>query len=179
MGGHESTARRFAGEARRWSIGDHVLCPHQGIGTVGDRSVRTLLGRRAEYLTIRIAQTQTDITLPTTGEAYEALRPLPSAAEIMDALSVAAQDPVELGGTWNNRVKLYRSKLFSGELNQLAEVVRDLGHRSGRKALPASERALQQAATERFTLKAMHALDVDEQDARELLDTALQQPSAV
>lgn len=180
MGAHETPSSRCATGGRQWSVGNNVLCPHQGIGTVVDRSVRTALGRRAEYLTIRVEQSHTDITLPTTGSAYEALRPLPSAEEVRDALDVIAGDAVQLGGTWSSRVKLGRSKLFSGELNELAEVVRDLASQARRKPLSTSERDLHHAAIDRFTSKVMYALDLDAEDARELMETALfNQPSAV
>ena len=82
------------------------------------------------------------LTLPAGLAAQVGLRPIASPAELRRALGALGSQPQPLSSNWKTRRKEALAKLRSGELGQLAEVIRDLAHMAPVKSLADSDRQL-------------------------------------
>jgi CarD family transcriptional regulator len=127
---------------RKFTVGDAVVYPHHGVGTVVQRSSRELAGARCEYLTIEIQSGHMTLMLPTKLAAHVGLRPIASPAELHRALEALGSPPESLSDNWKTRRKQALSKLGSGEVALLAEVIRDLAQMSAVKSLADNDRQL-------------------------------------
>ncbi|HVY77365.1 MAG TPA: CarD family transcriptional regulator [Solirubrobacterales bacterium] len=120
-------------------MGDTVVVPRQGIGTVVERSVRRLAGTRREYLAIEVARGGMRLMIPTESPGAGRLRAISSRRVAKEALSTLESPPQELAENWRNRHNEASETLGSGELVAVAGLVRDLAHANQRKHLTGSD----------------------------------------
>ena len=74
---------------------------------------------------------------------------------------------------WNRRFKHNRDKIKTGDIYELAEVVRNLALRENEKGLSSGEKQMYTRAKKILALELMYALDKNEAEAEEYLDGAL------
>jgi CarD family transcriptional regulator len=101
------------------------------------------------------------------------VRPVISKTAARRVFATFKQDPEEAGSNWSRWYKLLTEKINSGDIFQVAEVVRDLTYAQQTKGIsPALKRMLSKA---RLILSSelRFALDVSEEDALKRLDRAL------
>ena len=113
---------------RRLSVGDVVVYPPHGVGTVTERSLQKIVGERREYLTVVIVGDRLTLKVPAELAPHVGLRPIASPTKLHKALDALADPPEPLAENWRTRRKQALSKLASGDVMLLAEVVRDLSH---------------------------------------------------
>jgi CarD family transcriptional regulator len=76
---------------------------------------------------------------------------------------------------WNRRFKHNREKIKTGDVFELAEVVRNLSIRDLDKGLSTGEKQMFSRAKKILASELMYARDVDEQEATEFLENLLEE----
>ena len=76
---------------------------------------------------------------------------------------------------WNRRFKHNRDKMKTGDVFELAEVVRNLAIRDFQKGLSTGEKQMFTRAKKILSSELMYALDMDEKEAEEYLDDLLEE----
>ena len=79
----------------------------------------------------------------------------------------------EMPKNWNRRFKHNRDKMKTGDIYELAEVVRNLALRDGEKGLSTGEKQMYVKAKKILASELMYALDKDEEEAESYLDELL------
>jgi CarD family transcriptional regulator, regulator of rRNA transcription len=79
---------------------------------------------------------------------------------------------------WNRRFKHNRDKMKTGDVFELAEVVRNLAIRDFQKGLSTGEKQMFTRAKKILSSELMYALDMDEKEAEEYLDDLLEESNA-
>lgn len=130
------------GNGRCFAVGDAVVSPHHGVGTVVEQGVRALGGARREYFTIEIERRAVKLFVPSDRTAQARLRPLASRADARRALDVLSAPPQGLPANWRERQKETMRRLGSGELLLVAELVRDFAHAAQAKRPATTDREL-------------------------------------
>jgi CarD family transcriptional regulator len=156
-----------------FGVGDAVVSPHHGVGTVVGRSVRELAGGRREYLTIELKRGSMTLMIPAEEASRLRLRPVASSAELRRGLDTLSAAPEPLSGNWQNRHREALTKLSSGDVVLLAQVVRDLAHLRVAKPLGLADRQLYTKARELLECELGVVLRVDESWAADQIDRRL------
>jgi CarD family transcriptional regulator len=162
-----------AGEELDFAVGQTVVSPHHGVGTVVERSVRELAGIRREYLTIEVERHSIRLLIPTDATAGAGLRPPASAAELSRALQTLAEEPQPISQSWQDRRKDALRKLGSGDVRLLAELVRDLAHVGATRPLAVNDRDAYTQARELLEDELSAGLDMHRRQAAAELDREL------
>jgi CarD family transcriptional regulator len=161
-----------------FDVGDKVVYPHHGAGTVEKKEVKVVLGEEREYLTIRILHNEMTVNVPVDSCEKVGLR------GVIDLEMVEVVQKVLLGGStempknWNRRFKHNRDKMKTGDILELAEVVRNLSLRDREKGLSTGEKQMFVKAKKILASELMYAKDMDEEEAAEWLDGVLVGASA-
>ncbi len=79
---------------------------------------------------------------------------------------------------WSRRFKNHVEKLKSGDIYQVAEVVRNLSLRDQDKGLSTGEKQMFTRAKKILSSELMYALDMDEKEAEEYLDDLLEESNS-
>ncbi|MFN8159878.1 MAG: CarD family transcriptional regulator [Solirubrobacterales bacterium] len=155
--------------------GDNVVYPHHGAGVVLKKESRELMGEEREYLTIQILHNDLTVMVPCENAGRAGLRRVIDEDEIKKVLAVLTDEVSDMPKNWNRRFKYNREKIKTGDVFELAEVVRNLALREMEKGLSTGEKQMYTRAKKILASEFMYALDKDEDGAEEFLDNLLEE----
>ena len=112
-----------------YEVGDHVVYPHHGAGKVLKKEIKEVLGEKREYLTIKILHNDMTVMVPTENAGRAGLRRVIGEEAVQKVLFVLRDDVSQMPKNWNRRFKHNREKIKTGDVYELAEVVRNLAIR--------------------------------------------------
>jgi CarD family transcriptional regulator len=156
-----------------FELGDHVVYPHHGAGKVLKKEEMEILGERREYLTIKILHNDMTVRVPTENAAIAGLRRVIDEETVKKVLDVLRDNVSEMPKNWNRRFKHNRDKIKTGDIYELAEVVRNLSLRESEKGLSTGEKQMFTRTKKILASELMYALDKDEEEAESYLDELL------
>jgi CarD family transcriptional regulator len=147
--------------------------PHHGAGVVLKKESKELLGESREYLTIKILHNDMTVQVPCENAGVAGLRRVIGEDDVKKVTAVLTDDVSEMPKNWNRRFKHNREKIKTGDVFELAEVVRNLAIREIEKGLSTGEKQMYTRAKKILASEFMYALDKDEEGAEEYLDGLL------
>src|SRR5215207_8405775 len=156
-----------------FSIGDNVVYPHHGAGQVIKKEQKEILGEVREYLTIKILHNDMTVMVPCENAGKAGLRRVIDEETVKKVLAVLADDVSEMPKNWNRRFKHNRDKIKTGDIYELAEVVRNLAIREHEKGLSTGEKQMFTRAKKILASELMYALEMEEDEAEQHLDNLL------
>src|SRR5437870_1901118 len=143
-----------------FELGDHVVYPHHGAGKVMKKEEMEMLGERREYLTIKILHNDMTVRVPTENAARAGLRRVIDEDTVKKVLAVLQDECSEMPKNWNRRFKHNRDKIKTGDVYELAEVVRNLAIREAEKGLSTGEKQMFTRARKILASELMYALEM-------------------
>ncbi len=156
-----------------FECGDNVVYPHHGAGKVLKKEAKVMLGQERIYLTIKILHNDMTVMVPSEKATQVGLRRVIDEETVQKVLAVLADDVSEMPKNWNRRFKHNRDKIKTGDIYELAEVVRNLAIREHQKGLSTGEKQMFTRAKKILASELMYALEMDETEAEDHLDNLL------
>jgi CarD family transcriptional regulator len=157
-----------------YRVGDKVVYPHHGAGKVLKKERKEMLGEAREYLTIKILHNDMTVMVPSDSAGHAGLRRVIGQKEVERVLAVLRDEVSQMPKNWNRRFKHNRDKMKTGDVFELAEVVRNLATRDFEKGLSTGEKQMFTRAKKILSSELMYALDMEEKEAEEYLDGLLE-----
>jgi CarD family transcriptional regulator, regulator of rRNA transcription len=161
-----------------YKVGDKVVYPHHGAGTVVKKEKRDVLGEKREYLTIKILHNDMTVNVPSENAEKVGLRKVIGEDMVKVVVKALTGGGTQMPKNWNRRFKHNRDKMKTGDILELAEVVRNLSLRDHEKGLSTGEKQMFVKAKKILASELMYAKDMDEEEAAEWLDGVLVGASA-
>ncbi len=161
-----------------YEIGDHVVYPHHGAGKVLKKEVRKVLGSEREYLTIKIIHNEMTVMVPCENASKAGLRRIIDEEEVERVIAVLRDDVSSMPKNWNRRFKHNRDKIKTGDVFELAEVVRNLAIREADKGLSTGEKQMFTRAKKVLASELTYALEMEEGDAEAHIDSLIVEAQA-
>ena len=156
-----------------YKVGDKVVYPHHGAGTVVKKEKREVLGEKREYLTIKILHNDMTVNVPSENAEAVGLRKVIGEDMVKVVVQALTGGGTQMPKNWNRRFKHNRDKMKTGDILELAEVVRNLSLRDREKGLSTGEKQMFVKAKKILASELMYAKDMDEEEAAEWLDGVL------
>jgi CarD family transcriptional regulator len=156
-----------------FEIGEKVVYPHHGAGTIVKKEKRTILGEEREYLTIQILHNDMTVNVPTENAEKVGLREVIDEETVELVLKALTGNGTVMPKNWNRRFKHNREKMKTGDIFELAEVVRNLSLRDQDKGLSTGEKQMFVKAKKILVSELMYAKQMDEEETAEWLDGVL------
>ena len=164
-------------EVSLYKIGDKVVYPHHGAGTIVKREKREVLGEKREYLTIKILHNDMTVNVPADNAERVGLRKVIDEEAVKKVVKYLTSGGTEMPKNWNRRFKHNRDKMKTGDIFELAEVVRNLSLRDGEKGLSTGEKQMYVKAKKILASELMYAKNFSEEDAIAWLEEVLVGPA--
>jgi CarD family transcriptional regulator len=155
--------------------GDKVVYPHHGAGVVLKKQTKDIMDVKREYLTIKILHNELTVMVPCENAGLAGLRRVIDEDDVKKVIGVLTDDVSDMPKNWNRRFKYNREKIKTGNVFELAEVVRNLAIRELEKGLSTGEKQMYTRAKKILASEFMYALDKDEEEAEEYLDELLEE----
>jgi CarD family transcriptional regulator len=147
--------------------------PHHGAATIIETEKIEFDGETHEYYVLEVATDQLTVRVPVVKALDLGVRPVISTSVAKKVFATFRDDPQEAGSNWSRWYKLLTEKINSGDIFQVAEVVRDLTYAQQVKGIsPALKRMLAKARLI-IVSELRFALQLDEEEAVRRLDKSL------
>jgi CarD family transcriptional regulator len=156
-----------------FDVGDKVVYPHHGAAIIEKREVMQFNGEDKEYFVLRLAFGDLKLKVPVENAETVGLREVINDEEVEEVFAVLRKKEARMPTNWSRRFKNHVEKLKSGDIYQVAEVVRNLSIRDKDKGLSAGEKRMLVKARQILVSELTFALNVDEEAAEKKLSEAL------
>ena len=163
-----------------FKVGDRVVYPHHGAAVIKKKESRVVKATepdtkdaKVDYFVLHMAHGDLTLSVPVDKAEDVGMRPPISEEDVEDVLRLLAKRDVREPANWSRRFKNHQEKLKSGDVYQVAEVVRNLALRESARGLSAGEKSMLERARVILASELSIAWDVPEEDAVERLAKAL------
>ncbi|MDQ3932546.1 MAG: CarD family transcriptional regulator [Actinomycetota bacterium] len=161
-----------------FSIGDTVIYPHHGAAVIEKVETRQLKGEVRNYFVLRLTYGDLTVMVPSDSIEECGIRSVVSKQEVERVLDILRQPEGKQAGNWSRRFKANYEKLRSGDIYQVAEVVRNLATRDKEKGLSAGEKRMLSKAKQILLSELAVAIKKGEEKAEELVNQTLAEAQA-
>jgi CarD family transcriptional regulator, regulator of rRNA transcription len=156
-----------------FSVGDKVVYPHHGAATIVRKQKLDVGGEKQDYFVLEIATDQLTVSVPAASAVELGVRPVISKNKARQVFTTLRSEPQEAGSNWSRWYKVLTEKINSGDIFQVAEVIRDLDYAQKVKGIsPALKRMLAKARLIIIS-ELQFSLDISEEEAIKRLERAL------
>ncbi len=156
-----------------FKVGDKVVYPHHGAATIVKKQKLDVGGEKKDYFILEIATDQLTVSVPAAKAVELGVRPVISRNKAKQVFATLRSEPQEAGSNWSRWYKVLTEKINSGDIFQVAEVIRDLDYAQKVKGIsPALKRMLAKARLIIIS-ELQFSLDISEEEAVKKLERAL------
>ena len=162
----------FGGE-KLFQVGDKVVHPMHGAGVIDSIVQRKVAGQLQEYYLLKLSVGNMVVMVPTDNIGEIGMRPVVSgqrAAELMNAMEGIEVDMTQ---NWNRRYRENLVRLKSGDLLEVARVVKGLRQREGQRGLSNGERKMLHTAKQILISELVLAQSLPYEAVESSIDTML------
>ncbi len=157
---------------------DFVVYPAHGVGKIVDVEEQEVAGTKLELFVVDFEKEKMTLRVPTAKAKSVGMRRL-SSPDIVESALKTLRGRARIKRTmWSRRAQEYEAKINSGDLQSIAEVVRDLHRAGGQPEQSYSERQLYEAALDRMAREVAAVEKIDEDAAIQRVETALEKEAA-
>lgn len=157
-----------------FQVGDKVVYPMHGAGVIEAIEDREVLGQSKTYYVLRLPISDMQVMVPFENQGI-GLRQVMSEQAFQSVLEVLRSRKSQTVKNWNHRYRMNMEKIRSGNILELAEVVRNLSHRNQEKGLSTGERKMLENARQILLSEIILARDLELEQANTFLDHVLAQ----
>jgi len=125
-----------------FTVGDNIVHPLHGAGTVSEIKSQRINGVNREYYVLRIPAGDICVMVPVNGSEEIGVRAIINACEAEELYDVMAEIEIEMNGNWNRRYRENMMRLKSGDLTEVSKVVKGLMAREAESKLSTGERKM-------------------------------------
>jgi CarD family transcriptional regulator len=127
--------------------GDLVVYPAHGVGMIDAIEEKKISGTERTFYILRILDSNTTIMIPVANINSVGLREIISDWEIEKVYEIINDKEVKIAPQpWNQRYREYMDKIKTGEVEELAKVLRNLSVLQNEKGLSFGERKIMETA---------------------------------
>ena len=153
-----------------FEIGDKVVYPMHGAGIIEGIEEREILGEKQSYYILRFPVGDMKVMIPTANVEQIGIREVISVEEIDKVVEFLSSDQSHMSNNWNKRYRQNMEKIKSGDIYEVAEVVRNLMLRDREKGLSTAERKMLSNARQILISEIVLSKDADEEEVTALID---------
>lgn len=161
-----------------FKVNDFLVYPTHGVGHVTAIEKTEIAGTAVTLYVLNFEKEKMTLRVPVTRAAAVGLRRLSSSDQITKALSVLKGKPKTARGMWSRRATEYGQKINSGNIEAIAQVVRDLHKNVDDPDRSYSERVIYESAFDRLCGEYAAVNKIDTKQAQEILVKALNKKAA-
>ncbi|MCX7921088.1 MAG: CarD family transcriptional regulator [Clostridia bacterium] len=129
-----------------FNIGDKIVYPMHGAGIIESIEEREILGQKQNYYVMKMPLGDMKVMIPTHNVSDIGIREVIDVEEADRVLSILGIYELDLTNNWNKRYRENMVKIKSGNIYDVAEVVRSLMVREREKGLSTGERKMLNSA---------------------------------
>ena len=156
-----------------FQIGDKVAHPMYGAGVLESVVQKKVGGVVQEYYIMKLAKSSMIVMIPTQGSEEIGVRPVVDPDQADRVLAAIPSIQVEMTANWNHRYRENMERIKSGDLREVARVIKGLMSREVRRGLSTVERKMLRSAKQILLSEVMLVADLSYDGAEQLLSRSV------
>jgi CarD family transcriptional regulator len=147
-----------------FKVGERVVYPSHGVGEVVEIEVQIIGDTKIAVYVISFPQNKMTLRVPVNRASAVGLRTLVNKTDIHEVYTILQGKPKRGNKMWSRRAQEYETKINSGEITAIAEVVRDL-YKNVDNDRSYSERTIYESALNRLSSEIAVLEDISEAES--------------
>ena len=156
-----------------YKIGDRIAHPLHGAGTISAIESRRINGINRDYYMMHIPVGDMTVMIPTETCAIIGIRPVIDGARAAVILSSIPDIEISDNTNWNKRYRENMVRIKSGDLLEVAAVIKSLIYRDNERGLSTGKRKMLHSAKQIFISELVIAMGIAYEEAENLLFSAI------
>jgi len=153
-----------------FDIGDKIVYPMHGAGIIVAIEEKEILGKKRKYYIMKMPMGDMKVMVPIDSIEDIGIREVINDEEIEQVFSVLSDDETKMPQNWNRRYRANMDKIKSGDIYEIASVVRNLIIRDREKGLSTGERKMLGNAKQMLVSEIVLAKNMDHDEAENLIN---------
>lgn len=153
-----------------FQIGDKVVYPMHGAGIIEAIEEKEILGEKQKYYVMKMPVGNMQVMIPMANVSSLGLRQVVDTDSLETVLDILKDQRQDLASSWNHRYRRNMDKIKTGDIYEVARVVRDLMRREREKGLSTGERKMLDNARQILISEMVLVKEIDQEQANHLLD---------
>ncbi|MDD7304990.1 MAG: CarD family transcriptional regulator [Peptoniphilaceae bacterium] len=156
-----------------FKIGDKIVYPMHGAGIIDAIETKEFLGQEKEYFILKMPIGNMDISVPASNIGDMNIRDVISKEEGEEVLKILDQEPTKMSSNWNIRYRTNQEILKTGNIFEIAQMVRNLSVLDKKKGLSTTEKKLLNRSRRIMASELVMAGSLDKEQAEEMIDESI------
>ncbi|WP_425448448.1 CarD family transcriptional regulator [Dethiothermospora halolimnae] len=156
-----------------FDIGDKIVYPMHGAGVIVAIEEKEILGDKKKYYVMKMPMGEMKVMVPIDNMEEIGIREVIGNKEVEQVFAVLGDDKTKMPKNWNRRYRANMDKIKSGDIYEIANVVRNLMIRDKEKGLSTGERKMLNNAKQMLVSEIVLAKDTDQEDVENLINEAV------
>ena len=155
-----------------FNVGDKVVYPMHGAGTIEGIEEKNILGDKQSYYIIKMPG-EVKVMVPTAKAEEIGVRDIIDEMSAKKVFKVLETNCTEMSMNWNKRYRDNMEKMKSGDVYEIADVVRNLSFKQKEKGLSTGEKKMLLNAKQILVSELTLAGNSNKEEIEELVDNKI------
>ena len=155
-----------------FNVGDEIVYPMHGAGTIDSIEEKNILGENQSYYVIKMPG-EVKVMVPTDRAEQIGVRNVIGKEEAEKVISILGEDETEMSQNWNKRYRDNMEKMKSGSVYEVADVVRNLSFKQKEKGLSTGEKKMLSNAKQILVSELVLAEHASQDEVEELINNKI------
>ena len=155
-----------------YNVGDKVVYPMHGAGVIDSIEEKEILGEKQSYYILKMPG-EVKVMVPISTAEQHGIRNVIDKGEAEKVMNVLEQDETEMEKNWNKRYRDNMDKMKSGNIYEIADVVRNLSFKQKEKGLSTGEKKMLHNAKQILVSELVLAEHATQDEVEELVDNKI------
>ena len=155
-----------------FNVGDKIVYPMHGAGTIDAIEEKYILGEKQNYYIIKMPG-EVKVMVPTDKAEEVGVRNIIGKEEAAKVMSVLGENETEMSQNWNKRYRDNMDKMKSGDIYEVADVVRNLSFKQKEKGLSTGEKKMLNNAKQILVSELVLAEHASQEEVEKLVENKI------
>ena len=155
-----------------FNVGDKIVYPMHGAGTIDSIEEKDILGEKQSYYILKMPG-EVKVMVPTAKAEEVGVRSIIDKSAAEKVFTVLEQDEKEMEKNWNKRYRDNMDKMKSGDIYEIADVVRNLSFKQKEKGLSTGEKKMLNNAKQILVSELVLAEHASQDEVEQLIENKI------
>lgn len=156
-----------------FNVGDKIVYPMHGAGIIESIEEREILGEKQRYYVIKMPVGDIKVMIPTTNAKDVGIREIVDKEKAQQVIGTLEGQRVYINTNWNKRYRENLEKIKSGNIFEVADVVRNLYYRDKEKGLSTGEKKMLNNAKQILVSELVLANEMEQNEVEKVINEKL------
>lgn len=155
-----------------FNVGDKIVYPMHGAGTIDAIEEKDILGEKQSYYIIKMPG-EVKVMVPTSRAEEIGVRNIINRENAGKVFQILEENETEMSNNWNKRYRDNMEKMKSGDIYEVADVVRNLSFKQKEKGLSTGEKKMLNNAKQILVSELVLAEHATQEEVEQLVENKI------